>query len=74
MSKSQPTYSKEFKQEAVRLFKTSEKSKTQISKDLCISDGILSKWRKEFGEPGVETFSGKVHQIPIEEKNRKLRR
>jgi transposase len=42
MSKSQPTYSKEFKQEAVRLFETSGKSKTQIAKDLGISDSAKS--------------------------------
>ena len=43
MSKSQPTYSKEFKQEAVRLFETSGKSKTQIARDLGISDSAGSQ-------------------------------
>src|SRR5690349_3497125 len=74
MSKSQPTYSKEFKQEAVRLFEASGKSKTQIAKDLGISDSALSKWCKEFGSLGEDAFPGKGHQIPIEEENRKLRR
>jgi transposase len=74
MGKSQPTYSKEFKQEAVRLFETSGKSKTQIARDLGISDSALSKWYKEFGNLGEEAFPGKGHQIPIEEENRKLRR
>jgi transposase len=67
MSKSQPTYSKEFKQEAVRLFKISGKSKTQIAKYLGISDSAKASWRKEFGELREEAFSGKGHQIPIEE-------
>ncbi|BCL83869.1 transposase [Ktedonobacteria bacterium brp13] len=49
MSKSQPTYTKEFKQQAVTLFETSGKSKTQIARDLGISDSALSKWCKEFG-------------------------
>jgi transposase len=74
MSKSQPTYSKGFKQETVRLFETSGKSKTQIARDFGISDSTLSKWCKEFGELGKETFPGKGHQIPIEEENRKLKR
>ena len=43
MGKSQPTYSKEFKQEAVRLFETSGKSKTQIARDLGISDSAGSQ-------------------------------
>jgi len=44
MSKSQPTYTKEFKQQAVNLFKTSGKSKTQIARELGMSDSALNKW------------------------------
>ena len=74
MSKTQPTYTKEFKQQAVNLFETSGKSKTQIARDLGISDSALSKWCKEFGEQGEEAFPGKGHQSSTEEENRKLRR
>ena len=74
MGKSQPTYSKEFKQEAIRLFETSGKSKTQIARDLGISDSALNKWCKEFGELGEEAFPGKDHQTSLEEENRRLRR
>jgi transposase len=74
MRKSQPTYTKEFKQQAVHLFETSGKTKTQIAKDLGISDSALSTWCKEFGEHGEEAFPGKGHQTPIEEENRRLRR
>ena len=74
MGKSQPTYTKEFKQQAVTLFETSGKTKTQISRDLGISDSALNKWSKEFGERGTEAFPGKGHQTAIEEENRKLKR
>ncbi len=74
MGKTQPTYTKEFKQQAVQLFETSGKSKTQISRDLGISDSALSKWCKDFGERGEEAFPGKGHQTAIEEENRKLKR
>ena len=74
MGKSQPTYTKEFKQQAVHLFETSGKTKTQIARDLGISDSALSTWCKEFGERGEEAFPGKGHQTPIEEENKKLRR
>jgi transposase len=74
MGKTQPTYSKEFKQQAVTLFKTSGKSKTHIARDLGISDSALSKWCKEFEEQGEEAFPGKGHQTPIEEEMRKLQR
>jgi transposase len=74
MGRTQPTYTKEFKQQAVQLFETGGKSKTQIARDLGISDSALSKWCKEFGEHGEEAFPGKGHQTAIEEENRKLRR
>src|SRR2546430_3260832 len=74
MGKTQPTYIKEFKQQAVQLFETSGKTKTQIARDLGISDSALSKWCKEFGELGEEAFPGKGHQTSLEEENRRLRR
>ena len=74
MGKTQLTYTIEFKQQAVQLFETSGKSKTQIARDLGISDSALSKWCKDFGERGEEAFPGKGHQTAIEEENRKLKR
>jgi transposase len=74
MGKSQPTYTKEFKQQAVILFEKSGKTKTQISRDLGVSDSALSKWCKEFGEQGEEAFPGKGHQIAVEEENKRLKR
>jgi transposase len=73
MSKSQPTYTKEFKQQAVQLAQSSGKSRIQIARDLGISDSALSKWCKEYGERGEEAFPGKGHQTDLEEENRKLR-
>ena len=74
MGKTQPTYSKEFKQQAVTLFKTSGKAKSHIARDLGISDSALNKWCKEFEEQGQEAFPGKGHQTTIEEEMRKLKR
>jgi transposase len=74
MGKTQPTYTKECKQQAVQLFETSGKSKTQIARDLGISESALSKWWKECGKHAGEAFPGKGHQIGVEEENRKLRR
>ncbi len=74
MGKSQPTYTKECKQQAVNLCETSGKTKTQIARDLGISDSALSKWCKELGELGAEDFPGKGHQTLLEEENKRLRR
>ncbi|HZR40551.1 MAG TPA: transposase [Ktedonobacteraceae bacterium] len=38
MAKPQPSYTKEFKQEAVRLVETSNKNKAEIARDLGIGD------------------------------------
>jgi transposase len=46
MAKPQPSYTKEFKQEAVKLVETSKKSKSEIARGLGISDSALSKWCK----------------------------
>ena len=62
MTKPQPRYTKEFKQEAVRLVETSNKSKTEIARDLGISDSALSKWCKELAHHGEQAFPGKGHQ------------
>jgi transposase len=74
MTKSQPSYTKEFKQEAVKLAETSKKSKTEIARDLGISDSALSKWCKEFGTLGEQAFPGKGHQTALEEEIRQLKR
>jgi transposase len=73
MNKSQPTYTKEFKQQAVQLFETSGKNKTQLARDLGISDSALSKWCKEFGDHGEEAFPGKGHQNTIEDSGEKMK-
>ena len=74
MAKTQPSYTKEFKQEAVKLVETSNKTKSEIARDLGISDSALSKWCKELGEHGEQAFPGKDHQNPLEEEIKQLKR
>jgi len=74
MAKRQPSSTKEFKQEAVRLVETSNKNKAEIARDLGISDSALSKWCKEFGTLGEQVFPGKGHQTALEEEIRQLKR
>jgi transposase len=74
MAKPQPSYTKEFKQEAVKLVETSNKSKSVIARDLGISDSALSKWCKEFVNDGDNAFPGKGHQSPLEEEIKQLKK
>ncbi len=74
MPKPQPTFTAEFKHEAVRLAQTSDKPKAQIARELGISDSALYAWCKQAEEPGNEAFPGKGHQMPWEEENHRLKR
>ena len=74
MAKQQPSYTKEFKQEAVHLVESSKKSKAEIARDLGISDSALRKWCKAFGTDGEQAFPGKGHQTALEEEVRRLQR
>lgn len=74
MGKIQKVYSKEFKEEAVRLAQTSGKPIAQIARELGISDSAIHGWRKELTEHGKDAFPGKGHQTELEEENRRLKR
>jgi len=47
MGKVKKVYTKEFKEEAVRLAQTSGKPIAQIARELGISDSAIHGWRKE---------------------------
>lgn len=74
MQNGHPTYTKEFKVEAVKLAETSGKSKSQIAQDLGISDSSLSRWCQEYGAHGEQAFPGSGHQLPEQEEIRQLKR
>lgn len=74
MAKVQKTYTREFKEEAVRLVQSSGKSIAQVARELGISDTSIYQWRKELAEHGNEAFPGKGHQTALEEENRRLKR
>ena len=74
MTRTQRTFTKEFKLEAVQLAKSSQKSLTQITNDLGIADSTLHHWCKQFDEQGEQSFVGSGHQLPREEDLRQLKR
>jgi transposase len=74
MQKSQRTFTKEFKVEAVQLAQTSDKPLTPIARDLGIADSTLHHWCKMFSEQGEQAFPGSGHQTLQEEEIRQLRR
>jgi transposase len=52
-------YTREFKLEAVRLYKANEKSMREIEQELGITPYLLSKWVQQFREQEVAVFPGK---------------
>jgi transposase len=57
---SRKEYTKEFKQEAVRLARESS-NKRQVVRDLGIHTSMLRRWEKQFAEHGQQAFPGKGH-------------
>lgn len=47
MPRTRPPYPPEFKEEAVRLMRSSEKPLAQISRELDVSEQTLRNWRKQ---------------------------
>ena len=68
------THDKMFKQEAVRLVRTSEKSQRQVADDLGIGMSTLSRWCTEAAENGEKAFVGSGNLQPEAEELRRLRR
>jgi transposase len=60
--------------EAVRLLQASQKTQTQIARDLGIADSTLHHWCQQFAEQGEQAFPGSGHQSPQEEEIRQLKR
>ena len=53
------TYSREFKQEAVRLVRESDQTLAAIARGLGIDGNSLRKWKREEEQHGVQAFPGK---------------
>lgn len=53
------TYTKEFKQEAVRLMETSDRSAAEIARELGIRRNMLYKWKAQLDIKGDSAFSSR---------------
>jgi transposase len=74
MSKERKQYSREFKQEAVRLLETSGKSASQLERELGIGKGNLWRWRRKLAADGKDAFPGHGRLTPEQERLRQLER
>jgi len=67
-------YDKEFKLEAIRLASESGNTQTGIERDLGISQGIISRWKRQLLKNGKDAFPGKGHLKPGDEEMRRILR
>jgi transposase len=74
VAKVQKVYTKEFKEEAVKLVQRSGKPAAQVARELGVSDSALYLWQKQLVEKGPDAFPGTGHQSALEEENRRLKR
>jgi transposase len=74
MTKRRRQYSREFKREAVELLETSDKSASQLERELGIGKGNLWRWKRKFAENGDDAFPGQGRLTPDQERLRKLER
>jgi transposase len=53
------TYSKEFKEEAVRLMESTDRPAAEIAQELGIRRNQLYKWKEQMENKGDKAFSGR---------------
>ena len=67
-------FDKEFKIEAVRLASEPGNTQSKIERDLGISQGIISRWKRELRKDGNQAFPGKGRLKPDDDDMRRLKR
>jgi len=67
-------YDKEFKIEAVRLASEPGNTQAGIERDLGISQGVISRWKRELHKDGEQAFPGKGRLKASDEELRRLKR
>ncbi len=74
MGRERRKFTREFKQEAVRLAASGDRSVAKVAEDLGIDDSVLRRWMKEHqGDPG-QSFPGKGRLKERDEELRRLER
>jgi transposase len=73
MSTNRRAYTRDFKQEAVRLSETGAKTSAELEADLGLPTGLLGKWKRQLAEEGQEAFRGQGRLTAVEAEMRQLR-
>lgn len=68
------TYTEEFKREALRLLKSSEKSAAELERELGITPGMLLKWQNRYQVVEQEGQPVSLQPTDVEAAKREIRR
>lgn len=68
------TYTKEFKEDAVRLVLDKGVAVSQVADDLGVHENSIYKWLRQYRADGQEAFPGKGRLKPQDEELRRLKR
>ena len=75
MAEQRRQYTREFKQEAVRLVEESGRSKAQIARELGIHESLLKRWKSQMEDrPPADVFPGNGNVSAAEAEIRRLKR
>ena len=66
-------YDREFKMEAVRMASEPGITAKDVERRLGIGTGVLSRWKRQLKNDGLQAFPGKGHLKPEDEELRRLK-
>ncbi|MCH8157792.1 MAG: transposase [Nitrospinae bacterium] len=67
-------FTREFKNEAVRLIVEEGRKISEVARELGVGENLLGRWKKKSEEGKIEPFPGKGRLSPEDEELRRLRR
>jgi transposase len=83
MGNQRRTYTKEFKLETLKLAETSEKSVSQIEREMGLPAGVIFRWQRQLRQDGGQAFPGhgnlkeaetRIEQLEKENANLRMER
>jgi transposase len=83
MGNQRRTYTKEFKLETLKLAETSEKSVSQIEREMGLPAGVIFRWQRQLRQDGGRAFPGhgnlkeaetRIEQLEKENANLRMER
>ena len=72
--KKRKSYSREFKEETVRLITEKGYSIAEASRNLGVEYSVLRRWKKQLADDPINAFPGKGKLKPSDEELRRLKR